>query len=145
MQKHLCYVLFHGFMISFILQGVKKNWTLGIWIDMTLTLWKIISMDKQWVKTCEMPLIWLGNFLFWCRNPLRRPLNAHMGQEKPYKAEILKSIFLGHPVDTTTCSHWNHCKWSKTEWEQKCLLLKNCLRFWRFMVEWVTKWQLKIW
>ena len=35
------------------------------------------------------------------------------------------------------CSHWNHCIWSQEVWEHKCLVLKNGMLFYRFMVEWV--------
>ena len=38
----------------------------------------------DWSKLVKnMPLIWLGNIWFWCKNPIkifRRPLNAHMAQ-----------------------------------------------------------------
>ena len=35
-------------------------------------------------------------------NVSRRPLNAHMGQEKPYKAEIIKSSFFETPCRKQT-------------------------------------------
>ena len=63
-------------------------------------------MDQNWVKICEMPLIWLCNVLFLCKNPLKywEGLKIPTWDWKPYKAEILqKASFVS--IFCVLCSH----------------------------------------
>ena len=61
--------------------GVPKNWSLSFLnrYEYDSYCLKEHFVDQNWVKICEMPL------------------NAQMGQEKPYTAEILKTNFFGTP------------------------------------------------
>ena len=90
--------------VKYYVQGVKKKLVIRDLNRFDSFCLKEHCYGSKLGMICEMPLMWVGNFWYWCRNPpriSRRPLNAN--RKTHVRQKSCRPVFFGTPCISVQC------------------------------------------